>query len=138
MTVNSITVGPGTLTIGADTGLTVFSSQVRGCKLVPSVNIGEPIDVLSGEQIPGERTETYSLQGTLLQDLGATISTTEWLFEHRGEIQDFVFAPSTAAGKEITGQLTVEAVDIGGDVKSKPTSDFTFALVGDPVIGAIA
>jgi hypothetical protein len=133
MTIKSYTLGPGALTIGADTGLTVFSSQVTSCKLTPKVDVGDPINVLSGEQVPGDRDESFTLDGTLLQDFGVTASTTEWLFEHRGELQDFVFTPNTANGREVTGQLTVEAIDVGGDVKTKPTSDFSFTLNGAPV-----
>jgi len=138
MTVNTITVGPGKLTIGADAGLTNFSSQIRSGKLVPSVDKGDPIHVLSGEEVPGERTEKFQLTGNVQQDFGAIDSRVEWLWEHRGETHDFEYVPSTAAGRTITGQLIVEAVDIGGDVKSKPTSDFAFDLVGEPVFDAIA
>ena len=133
MTVHAHAVGPGTLTIGNDAALTNFSSQCRAAKLVPSVDKGEPIDVLSGEQAPGDRTETHALQVTLQQDFGVDDSTTEWLWEHRGEVHDFVYVPNAQLGRRITGQLTVEPVEIGGDVKTKPTSEVTFDLVGDPV-----
>lgn len=137
MATNTITVGPGTLTIGEDDGITIFSGQCTSCKLTPSVTTGDPINVLDGGQVPGDRDEAFTLDGTLAQDFGATGSTTEWLWTHRGETHDFVYAPSTAGGKEITGQLIVEAIDIGGDVKTKPTSDFSMALVGEPVFGTI-
>lgn len=138
MTVNYITVGPGTLTIGEEAALEEFNSQVTSCKLTPSVDNGDPINVLSGEQVPGDRTESFTLDGTFLQDFGKSDSRTEWLFTHRGEQQPFEFAPSTAAGKSITGELVVEAIDIGGDVKTKPTSDFSFIIVGEPAIGTVA
>lgn len=136
MAVNTVTVGAGKLTIGASTDLTTFSGQVTACRLVPSVDQGDSIMVLSGESVAGDRTESFALEGTLLQDLGATISTTEWLFTNRGETHVFEFVPSTAAGKKITGSLVVEAIEIGGDVSTKPTSDFSFVVVGAPVIAA--
>lgn len=136
MTVEYITVGPGTLEIGATGTSLDFSSQCTSCKLTPSVDNGDPINVLSGEQVAGDRSESFTLDGTFLQDLGAT-GTTEWLFAHRGETMPFVYVPSTAAGRQIDGELVVEAVDIGGDVKTKPTSDFSFILVGAPTIGAV-
>lgn len=138
MAVNIITVGPGTLTVGAAGALTVFSSQVTSCKLVPSVDQGDSIRVLSGEQVAGERTESWTLEGSLLQDFGSAGSRTEWLFTNRGTTQVFEFVPATAAGKKITGSLVVEAIEIGGDVDAKPTSDFTWVLVGNPVIAAAA
>lgn len=138
MAVETITVGAGQLTIGAASDLTNFSSQTTSVKLVPSVDQGDAIAVLSGESVAGDRTESFNLEGTILQDLGATESKTEWLFEHRGETHAFEFVPNTAKGKKITGSLVVEAVEIGGDVGTKPTSDFEFLVIGEPVLGTVA
>jgi hypothetical protein len=137
MVVNYISVGPGTLSIGATGSLTDFSAQVTSVKLTPSVDNGDPLTVLSGEQIPGDRTESFTLDGTFVQDYGsATGTTTEYLFTHRGETQDFEFIPSNAQiAKTITGKLVVEAIDIGGDAGTTPTSDFSFVVVGAPVLG---
>ncbi|WP_104087264.1 hypothetical protein [Arthrobacter sp. GMC3] len=137
MTTNVITMGPGKFTIGDTADLTVFSGQVTSIKLVPSVDKGDPIDVLDGGQAPGDRKESFKLDGTLLQDFGATKSTTEYLFTKRGTEQPFLYIPNSSQGKQITGVLTVEAIDIGGDVKTKPTSDFSFDLIGVPVIAPI-
>lgn len=137
MPVNALTMGAGVLTIGAVDALTNLSSQTSSVRLIPSVDKGDARLMLSGESISGDRTETWSLEGTLTQDLGAITSTTEWLFEHRGETHVFEFVPSTAKGKRITGTLEVEAIEIGGDVGTKPESDFAFALVGSPVIGEV-
>jgi hypothetical protein len=138
VTVNTITVGPGALTIGAAAALTNFSGQITQCTLKPKIEKEDPINVLSGEQVPGDRTESFTLDGTLLQDFGAASSTTEWLWEHRGQTHDFKYTPSTAGGRTITGRLEVEPIDIGGEVKKKPTSEFSFALSGAPIFGAIA
>jgi len=138
MPVATLTVGPGKLQIGDTENLTMFESQIRSAKLVPSVDKGDPIDVLSGEQVSGDRSESFALEGTMLQDFGATDSRTEWLFEHRGQTHPFEYTPNNAAGKKITGQLEVEAIDIGGDVKSKAESDFSFTLIGAPVIAAVS
>lgn len=138
MPVNYITVGPGTLQIGATGSLTDFSSQATSVKLTPSVDNGDALNVLSGEQIPGDRTESWTLDGTFVQDYGSAAgATTKFLFDHRGETMDFTFTPVNAsADDEITGKLVVEAIDIGGDVKTTPTSDFSFVIVGAPVLGA--
>jgi hypothetical protein len=135
MTVSYFTVAPGLLSIGAAGTLQDFSAQCTSCKLTPSVDNGDPINVLSGEQVPGDRTESFTLDGTFLQDLG-TDSKTEWLFENAGQSMPFVFTPSTTAGRSINGTIVVEAIDIGGDVGGKPTSDFSFIVVGRPTIGA--
>ena len=142
-TVDYYTVSPGTLTIGATTDLTDFSSQVTSCKLTPAVDNGDPINVLSGEQVPGDRTESFTLDGTFLQDFGkksggTASSKTEWLFTHRGQSMPFVFIPTTSRARTIAGTLVVEAIDIGGDVQTKPTSDFSFLIIGAPVLGDVA
>lgn len=137
MTTNVITMGPGKFTIGETADLTVFSGQVTSIKLVPSVNKSDAIDVLDGGQVAGDRSESFKIEGTLLQDFGATESTTEYLFTNRGTEQPFLYIPNSSQGKEITGVLTIEAIEIGGDVKTKPTSDFSFDLVGTPIIAAI-
>mgnify|MGYP001184918157 CR=1 FL=1 len=137
MTVKTLKMGPGDLSIGSDTNLTNFASQVKSVRVVPEVDTGDDEPVLSGEVIPGDRTESWTLSGTLKQDFGAADSTTEWLFEHRGEQHPFTYIPSTSAGRQVTGELVVEAIEIGGDVSTKPDSDFEFRLVGPPQLGAV-
>lgn len=137
MTVNTITMGPGTLTLGESGTLATLSSQVTACRLVPTVENEDPLNVLSGEQAPGDRSESWALAGTILQDLGALDSTTEFLFTNRGVQMPFEFIPSTAAGKGFTGQIIPEAIEMGGDAKTKPTSDFEWQLVGEPVLGDV-
>ena len=139
MAVNTLTMGPGTLTIGADANLTQFASQVTECVLKPKVDNDDPIPVLSGEEAPGDRSESWTLEGSLLQDLGATGSVVEWLFTHRGELHPFTFVPRTGTGvKQIVGTLQVEAVDIGGAARTKPSSDFEFVVIGEPTISTVA
>lgn len=137
MAVNTVTVGPGKLTIGAVADLTAFEGQVTSIRLVPSVDQGDAITVLSGESVAGDRTSSWTLEGTMLQDFGAVGSRTEWLFNKRGQTHVFSYEPSTAAGKRFTGSLVVEAIEVGGDVNTKPTSDFSFTVVGEPTIVAV-
>lgn len=138
MTIKTTKVGPGTLTIGATGSLTEFSSQAKNARVVPDVETSDPFYVLSGEQAEGDRTESWQLAGTLVQDFGQDDSTTEWLFEHRGERHPFTYTPNSSTGKQITGELIVEAIEIGGDANTKPTSDFEFVVIGQPVIGTVA
>lgn len=136
MAVNTYTVGAGTFTIGAAGALTNLSSQVTSVKLVPSAETADSIFVLSGESVAGDYSETYTIEGTMLQDFGTAASKTEWLYNHSGETHVFEFDPATAGAMKITGSLVVTAIEIGGDVKTKPTSDFTFQCVGKPTIVA--
>lgn len=137
MPVKAPTVGPGSFTIGAAGALTNFSSQMRGGKLVPNVTKGDPIDVLSGEQAPGDRTEENTLVVTLQSDFGYTGSNAEWLWEHRGEQHPFEYVPNSTLERKISGTLVVEPIEIGGDVKTKPSAEVTFDVIGDPIFGDI-
>lgn len=130
----SITIGPGTLHIGGDNVLVNFSRQVRSCRLVPSVEYGDNIDLLDGSTERGDRSESFTLEGTWQQDFGQQASVVEWLFDHRGEDHPFDYVPNNTLGRRISGTLTVEAVELGGEVKEKPTSDFSYSLIGEPVI----
>lgn len=138
MPVALIEVGPGSLTIGPPEALKSLSSQITSARITPKVDTSDPIHVLSGESAAGDRTESWELSGTLVQDLGALDGTTEWLFTHRGEPMPFAYVPSTTAGRRISGSLVVEAIEMGGDVKTKPTSDFTFVLIGSPAIAPVS
>jgi hypothetical protein len=133
MTVNVSTVGPGLLTIGSPGALTNFSSQLRGARIVPNVTKGDPIDVLSGEQVAGDRSESAQLVVRLQSDFGHDDSRAEWLWAHRGETHPFAFVPNNALGRRISGQIVVEPVEIGGDVKTKPDHEVTFDCVGMPI-----
>lgn len=130
--VQTLTIGPGVLTIGETDALQTFEQQATSCKVTPSVNKGDRVPTLSGASVAGDRTETFTLNGTFLQDFGKVESRTEWLWTHRGEVHPFAYTPNSSNGKTITGRLTVEAIEIGGDAESKPTSDFEFELEAAP------
>ena len=137
MTIQKTKTGPGKFTVGSSSDLTTFDSQVLSITLEPDVSTGDAKTVLSGEVAPGDRTEKWKLTGTLLSDFGAPKSLVEYCFTKRGTQQPFKFTPATAAGKEFTGTLTIEALAIGGDVGETPEPDFEFELVGEPILAAI-
>lgn len=123
----------GTLTIGVSASLQNFSSQVTNCRLVPKADQGDPIYVLSGESVAGDFTETYTLEGTILQDFGSVGSKQEWLLTNTGQTFPFEFSPKNGAGtKKLTGSLVVSAVEIGGDVNTVASADFSFTVIGKP------
>lgn len=127
-------LGAGTLTLGALTALHTMSHQVTEVKLVPKVDKGDTVTVLSGKKKGGARSEAWTLEGKFLFDLGTDGSTSDYLFENRGKDVEFTFTPSTARGTTFTGTLTVESSEIGGavDVDNQEV-DFTFDLVGEPL-----
>lgn len=136
MPVRKTRLGPGTLTIGGDNSPQSLESQVTKCALEPSVSTDDPREVLSGEMIAGDRTESWKLSGTIIDDFGTAGSIVEWLFTNRGKEMDFAFTPSTAGATKVRGRLVVEAVAIGGDVAKVNDLDFEF-IVLNPALAAV-
>lgn len=134
LTVKTYTVGPGVLTIGEVGTPLDLSAQVKSVKVTPKVNKEDDTPVLSGATLEGDRTYDWTLSATLLQDLsdGGLI---EYSWANAGTEVPFTFTPSTAAGKAVTGTLVVDPVELGGDAKTKPTSDVEWGIVGTPELG---
>lgn len=135
MPIKSYKVGPGTLTIGAVGSPVDFSAQITSTVVSWKVDTDDPVDVLSGDELPGDDTWTATLSGTVLQDL-SDAGIVEYTWDHKGEQVPFTFVPSTAVGKAVSGVVKIGPLDIGGDVKKRPTSDFSWDCVGEPTLGA--
>ena len=134
MTVKSNTLGPGTFSIGSVGTPLDLTAQVTSLKVEFSEDVEDSVPTLSGETLEGEASYPATLTGTLVQDL-----TEEGMFDYtwtnKGTIVPFTFTPSTAAGRTVTGNCRVAPLNLGGDVKVKNTTDFTWTVIGDPVLG---
>lgn len=139
MPINSYKMGPGTLELGA-VPLDV-SCQVTSLTVEPTEEVeeGESIDVLCGETLEDDDEVTYSyrLTGTLLQDLAAA-GVVDWSWVNKGTEQDFTFIPNDVAARRVVGTVRPVPMSIGGDVKTRPTSDIDWAIIGEPVFEAVA
>lgn len=136
MAIKSNKLGPGRLTIGAVGTPQEFGSQLRACKLEPSVDTSDPIPVLSGEELAGDDTYTYTLSGTILDDYSLT-GLVPWAETNKGVTMPFEFVPSTEGTLMVKGTVKIQPIGLGGDVKTRNENDFEFALVGDPDYVAI-
>ena len=132
-------LGPGTVTIG-ETGTEVdFSCQVTAAHVDWTEDAEDSVTVLCGESVPGSRSYEAAFAGTVLQDLGATPGLVEYTWSHKGEQVPFVFVPSTAAGKQVSGQVILTPLRVGGEeAGANMDSDFEWPIVGDPVLEAVA
>lgn len=131
MTVQAHKLGPGLLTLGEVSTEEEFGSQITNARIEPSVDEEDNIPVLSGEEVDGEETETWILAGSFLQDYTGMDSTLVWCKTNAGKILPFTFVPNSEQGLQITGTVKIRAVQIGGDVKTKNTTDFEFKGIGD-------
>lgn len=124
--INTETLGPGTLNLGAAGTALAVSSQVRSFEVQPSENVTTKaaVPVLSGEQIAERNTvkHTAAIAATFLQDY-SNGGIVEWSWEHRGTDQPFVFVPDTEGAARVTGVVTVTALNIGGAVQLSDEAD---------------
>jgi hypothetical protein len=146
MTVKVVRFGPGTLTLGTAPG-TDYSCQVQSLGVNVDKDEGDPITVLCGDEVPGSVAYSYSLAGTLLQDLN-TDGIVAFSWENAGVAVPFTYVPATAeTALSVAGTVTVDPMSIGtsdGEFGDVLTSDIEWACVGKPdvtwstVTGAVA
>ena len=135
MTEQAQTLGPGTFTIGSVGTPLDLTAQVTSIKVTPKADAEDSVVTLSGETLAGERNYSWTLGGTLIQDL-TDAGMFDYTWTNKGTQVPFTFTPSTAAGRSVTGTVIVDPLELGGDVKKKNTTDFEWVIVGDPELGA--
>lgn len=137
MPIKSFIVGPGSLVFGAPGAPEEMAAQVTSCTLTPSTDVGDPTDVLSGDQLPGDRTTTWVLEGNFLQDISETGITT-WTLTNAGVTVPFVYIPNDVEARSASGNVVIDPTAIGGDVKARAAADFEFGVIGTPALGDVA
>lgn len=130
MPVRSDKLGPGVLTFGETASPSEWSSQITKCTVEPKTDSEDPIPVLSGEEIDGDDTDTAELTGTILQSYDLD-SLLKWSHDFHGQTVTFRFQPNRDTALEVRGRVKIRRLSIGGDVKTRNTSDFAFPIVGD-------
>lgn len=123
--VKSHKLGPGSLKFGATGSEVEFAASLKSCKVTVDVSEGDLIPVLSGDELEDGDTETYSLSGSLLQQYDLD-SLLVWAHVNAGIDVPFVFIPDSDKQLSVSGTVRVRRLDIGGDVKTRNTSDFTW------------
>lgn len=134
-TANTQPLGPGILTLGDAAAATDISCQISAARIAWEKDADDDVPVLCGDTVPGGIVYTAALSGTLFQDFSSATAIGQYTWDNKGTQVPFVFVPSEAWGQQATGTLTIDPIDFGGDeVKAKMTSDFEFAIVGDPAL----
>lgn len=129
-------LGPGKLTIGPTGSAKQLMVQCTKAALTPSIDTGESINFLDGTAEAGEVTITWALDVTLSQDY-APSSLNNWLLEEAGNEHPFTFQPRNGTDyAAYSGRLTVVPGSIGGDVKTKNTSDISFPCADKPTVAS--
>lgn len=135
MAVESHTLGPGQLTLGEVASEREFGTAIRNARVVPSATEGDTLTVLSGAETTDEGDETWTLEGTVLQSYDAD-ALAIWCATNSGTDVPFTFVPRNDEALQVTGTAKVRAIAVGGDVKTRNTSDFNFKIIGKPTFTA--
>lgn len=133
---NVTKAGPGTLKLGATTG-TEFGCQFLSAGINVDANTDDSVTVLCGDVVAGGMTLTYTLAGTVLQDLAVASGLVEYSWTHAGESVPFEFTPNTAAGATATGSVVMVPINFGqsdGDSGSNLQADIEWVCDGKPTI----
>lgn len=130
--ITSSRVKEGTLTLGPDPTPHDFSCQPSNIRLTPTTETEDPLETLCGDIATGPGTTSWVLQGTAVSDFDDPEGFVQHCFDHDGEQVPFSWAPN-AIGGTWSGELFVQAVEIGGDVNTRLTTDFSFAVVSKPI-----
>ena len=139
MPIQTYTVDEGILTVGSTAGggtVLDMTAQVRNAAVDFSEEVGDSRKTLSGDTLTGQASYPATLSGTVIQDLSSA-GLIDWTWAQRGKVHPFVFTPSSASEREITGMVRVAPLKVGGEAgEDGPESDFEWACIGDPVLGA--
>lgn len=128
-----VKLGPGHMQLGA-TGTTIdMSCLMQNATVSWDVDTDDDLNVLCGDTIPGARTYSATISGTVLQDLTENEGLVAFTWAHKGEALPVTFTPNDAAEATVTGTVVIDPLDVGGDeYGSVMTSDFEWAFVGEP------
>jgi hypothetical protein len=136
MAVTESKLKQGKLTLGGTgspvTGGVEFSCQATNVRITPSfTEDGDTVETLCGDKLAPSVSTEWALAGTSIQDFDAPDSFIEWSWTNNMTDQTFSWQPNAGA-TIVSGTVQVRALEMGGDVAKRITSDFEWRLQGDP------
>lgn len=138
MAIKSHKLGPGSLIFG-ETGGKEFATQARTVTLTPEAEEEDNLPVLSGDELAGDETYTWTIGGTILDEYTMD-GLAVWAYENRGTEMPFEFIPNDDAEGAVVwaGKAVIRPIAIGGEVKTRNENDFEFRVVGEPTPSTVA
>ena len=114
-------------------GGTEFACQATNVRIVPSFNEeGDAAETLCGDTLAPATTTDWALQGTHIQDWdSAGLGIVEYSWTNNLVTVPFVWKPNATA-VQYTGNVQVRALELGGDVNTRITSDFDWPITTAP------
>jgi len=126
----------GKLTLGGTgsppIGGVEFSCQATNVRVAPTFNdTGDEVETLCGDKLSPDTKATWNLQGTSIQDFDAPESFIKYTWDNNLVKTPFTWQPN-ANSTVVSGIAQIRAVEMGGDVNVRLTTDFDWPLDGDP------
>src|SRR5687768_16225623 len=128
MAITTSKLKTGTLTLDA----LPFANQATNVRLTPEVDEqGDPIETLSGDQEGADEVTSWTLTVEAVQDFDDPTGFVKFCFNNAGLSVPFTWTAS-ATSPEWSGSLTVRAVEFGGPVNTRNTTEAEFPVIGTP------
>lgn len=124
-------LGPGVLTVGSVGSPVDFSNRCTAAAVKWNKNSEDAVPLLDGSTAAGDTTYTATLEATVRQDDLVDGGLMRFSWDHKGEDHPATFTPY-AGGVSITGVVTVDPLDVGGDVNKVNTAPLKWSFVGEP------
>lgn len=121
-------LGPGTLTIEA----VEYGVQVSNVTLTPDVSSEDGVPTLGLPDPAPLATITWTLKGSAIQDWEDDAGFVNYCMDNALAEVAFVWVPNEGKTVQYGGTCQIVPVEIGGDVSVQATTDFEFAVIGEP------
>lgn len=137
-------VKTGTLTFGGEGGGTpvtgtTFACQATTVKVTPSYDDdGDAVETLCGDEIPVGKKEKWTLNGTSIQDFDDPEGFLAYCYENSLQTVTFEWTPNATGAPTWAGSVVIRALEEGGDVNTRLTTDWEFDVTGRPTRTAAA
>lgn len=123
-------LGPGSLIIGDTGSTTEFAPRCKSVAIEPETDQEDDEFALDWGTIEGDTTDTANLTGTLWQTYDST-ALIKWAHDNHLKVLPFEFIPDAGTGAwKVTGKVQITRIAIGGDAKTRNTSDFEWKIIG--------
>ena len=134
MAVNESRLKTGKFTLGGAAGVggTEFACQATNVRVTPSHDeTGDEVETLCGDKLAPDVKTSWALAGTSIQDFDSPDGFVQYSVENNLQVVEFSWQPN-AGTFTVLGTVQVRAVEIGGDVNTRLTTDFEWPCQDDP------
>lgn len=124
----------GTLTLGSFD----FATQAQNVSIAPAhKEDGDPLETLSGDQLTPDTVRSNMLKITAIQDFSDPAGFVAYSWDNDLDTVAFVWKPQGATGPTYSGNVQVRAVEVGGEVNKRLTTEAEWPCEG-PVLPTAA